>query len=263
MDEYPRLTNNCSKMERRTTILNVSIHSIKKDELLSRLKSGVVFTPNVDHLIKLQRDKDFYETYKKADWILCDSRILFLFSKLLKTPILETIAGSSLFPAFYNYHKENTDIKIFLLGAASGVAAQAMRQINEKVGREIVVGAHSPTYGFENDDEECSGIVEMINTSDANVLLVGLGAPKQENWIVKYKDKLANIKIFFALGATIDFEAGNISRAPMTLQRLGLEWLYRLVNEPKRLWRRYLVEDISFFYYFLLQLLGKYKDPFS
>lgn len=134
----------------------------------------MLITPNLDHLIKLQKDKDFYDCYKKAEWVVCDSDILRLFSKLLKTPFVEAIPGSSFFTSYYTYHKDDADCKIFLLGAKEGVAAKAMERINAKVGRQIVVGAYSPSFGFEKNEEECKEIVNIINKSGANVVLVGV-----------------------------------------------------------------------------------------
>lgn len=161
------------------------------------------------------------------------------------------------------YHKDDPDCKIFLFGAKEGVAAKAMEQINQKVGRKIVIGAHSPSYGFEKNEEECEKCVKMINDSGANVVLVGVGAPKQEKWIMKYKDRMPNVKVWMALGATIDFEAGNIKRAPKIFQKLAMEWLYRLICEPKRMFKRYLVDDPVFFWYLLKDKLGVYKNPFK
>jgi N-acetylglucosaminyldiphosphoundecaprenol N-acetyl-beta-D-mannosaminyltransferase len=247
----------------RVKILNVPIENLSQLEFLEQFKSGIVFTPNVDHLIKLQRDREFFNSYQLANYKLCDSKILFYISRLLGTPIKEKISGSDLFPAFYEYHKNNEDIKIFLLGAREGVALKAQANINAKVGRNIVIGSHSPSFGFEKDEEECAKIIEIINQSGATVLAVGVGAPKQENFICKYKDQLPNIKIFLAIGATIDFEAGNLQRAPKWLSEIGLEWLYRLLAEPKRLWKRYLVHSPSFFWLILKQKLNLYVDPFS
>lgn len=161
------------------------------------------------------------------------------------------------------YHKNNPEVKIYLFGAAPGIADIAMQKINEKVGREIVVGAYSPSFGFEKNEDECERIVDMLNKSDANVLVVGVGAPKQEKWIYKYKDKLKNIKIYLAIGATIDFEAEKVKRAPVIMQKLAIEWLYRLVKEPKRLWRRYIIEDMPFFALIIKQKRGKYQNPFA
>lgn len=247
----------------RIQMLNVDILSIKKLELLDRMSTGVLYTPNIDHLVKLQKDREFYDAYQNADWIICDSRLLYFFSKVFKAPIKEAIPGSGFFPSYYNYHRENKNIKIFLLGAASGVADQARKNINQEVGWEMVVGSHSPSFGFEKKEDECDYIIKLINETDANVLVVGVGAPKQEKWIYRYRSSFDNIKLFMALGATIDFEANNVPRAPKNLQKYGLEWLYRIYREPQRLWKRYLIEDVKFFYYFGKQLLGKYSDPFN
>lgn len=247
----------------KVKILNVRIQSITENGLLDSLKEGVLVTPNVDHLVKLQRDKEFYDVYQKAEWVVCDSKILYLLSKLLKHPLPEAIPGSSFFTAYYMYHKNDQNCKIFLLGAAEGIAEKAMKNINEKVGRRIVVGAHSPSYGFEKNEQECEELVRIVNESGANVLLVGVGAPKQEKWIMKYRDRMPGVDVFMALGATIDFEAGTLKRAPMIWQKCGMEWLYRVIKEPKRLFKRYFVDDMQFFYYFTKQLLGIYKNPFE
>lgn len=245
----------------KISVLNIDICSIELPELLTKVDKGVLLTPNVDHLIKLQKDTDFFECYQAADWVICDSKIVNLAAKFLGSPFKEVIPGSSFLPAFYNYHKENAAIKIFLLGAAEGVADLARKRINTHVKRNMVIGSYSPSFGFEKNEEECREIVEMIKASKANVLVVGVGAPKQEKWIMKYKDELSNINLFMALGATLDFEAGNIKRAPMLFQKLHVEWLYRLIKEPKRLWKRYLIEDMSFFLLILRQKLGIYKSP--
>ncbi|MEM6751498.1 MAG: WecB/TagA/CpsF family glycosyltransferase [Cyanobacteria bacterium P01_C01_bin.38] len=243
---------------KKIKILNLEIDNWSKQELLDNLKSGVVFTPNVDHIVKLQRDSEFARSYSIGDYKICDSQIVMYASKFLGTPIKEKISGSDLLPAFCNHHRNNKDIKIFLLGAAQGVASRAQKQINHKIGRNIVVNSYSPPFGFEKDEAECLRIVDTINNSDATVLVIGLGAPKQEKWLYKYKDKFKFIKIFMALGATIDFEAGNVKRAPKWMSEIGLEWLFRLLCEPKRLWKRYLLDDIPFFLLILKQKLNLY-----
>ncbi len=243
-------------------ILNAEIQDITRDELLRNLKRGVLVTPNIDHLVKLQKDREFYECYRKADWVVCDSRILQLCSKLLKRSFPEAIPGSSFFPAFCDYHRNDPDCRIFLLGAMDDVARKAMERINQRMGRQMVVGALSPSYGFENNPEENEQIYRAVNDSKANVVLVGVGAPKQEKWIMAHKDEMPGVDIWMALGATIDFEAGNVSRAPRWMQKIGLEWFYRFCCEPKRLFRRYFVDDMTFFRMFLRQLRGTYRNPF-
>ncbi|WP_238392893.1 WecB/TagA/CpsF family glycosyltransferase [Myxacorys almedinensis] len=110
---------------------------------------------------------------------------------------------------------------------------------------------------FEKNEAECRLIVERINRSTATVLVIGVGAPKQEIWISKYKSQLPQIDIFMAVGASIDFEAGNKPRSPQWMSNAGIEWLYRLYCEPKRLWRRYFVDDLPFFWFILKQKLKR------
>ncbi len=226
-------------------------------------KGGSVFTPNVDHLIKLQKDRDFCRIYNSAEYRVCDSKILMFAANFLGQSIQEKISGSDLFPAFYKYYKEDENIKIFLLGGPEGIADLARKKINAKVNRQIVVDSYSPPLGFEKDEAECQKIVDLINDSEATVLAVGLGAPKQEKWIHEYKNKLKNVTIFLAIGATIEFEAGYRRRSPKWMSEVGLEWLYRLISEPKRLSKRYLIESLPFFWLLLQQKLNIYQSPFA
>lgn len=253
---------NCVDMS-RIKILNVALDSISQDELLKQLKQGVLVTPNVDQIVKMQYDKEYYDIVKSAEWCVCDSKILYLSAKLLGTPLPEAIPGSSFFPAYYEYHKNDENCKIFLLGAMDGVAQKAMEYINNKVGRKIVVGAYSPSYGFEKKQDENERIYRLINESGANVVLVGVGCPKQEKWIDKHKAQMPGVDIWMALGATIDFEAGNIKRAPIIWRKLCMEWFYRFLQEPRRMYKRYFIDDPKFFWYLLKQMLGLYKNPFE
>ena len=244
-------------------ILNVQINNLTAKELLERLNKGVLVTPNIDDIMKHQHDREFHEMASRAEFSVCDSRVLLLMSRMLRTPLKQAIPGSSFFPMFCDYHAKDENIKIFLLGAKEGIGEMARKRINSRIGREIVVGTYSPPFGFEKDEEECNHIVDILKDSEANVVLVGLGNPKQTKWIYKYKDKLPNINLFMALGATIDFEAGNVKRAPAIFQKLALEWLYRFLKEPNRRFKRYFVDDMQFFYYFTKQMLGIYKNPFG
>ena len=117
--------------------------------------------------------------------------------------------------------------------------------------------------GFEKKLEENEAIYRMINDSGANVVLVGVGCPKQEKWIDAHKAKMPGVDIWMALGATIDFEAGNVKRAPKWVQKIAMEWFYRFLMEPRRMFKRYFVDDPKFFWYLLKQRTGCYKNPFS
>ena len=124
----------------KVRILNSEIVAATQEELLDELRQGVVVTPNIDHLVKLQEDCELYELYKQTEWVICDSRLLYLFTRLLPKSLPQAIPGSSFFPAFYMHHKDNPDCRIFLLGGIGDVAKKAMDNINRKVGRQMVVG---------------------------------------------------------------------------------------------------------------------------
>jgi exopolysaccharide biosynthesis WecB/TagA/CpsF family protein len=230
----------------KVDILGVPIDNWSQAELLRDLESGIVFTPNVDHLMNIRKDPEFRKAYSIADYKLCDSQILLFTSHWLGNPLKEKISGSDFFPAFCDYHRQNPDITIFLLGGSEPVAEQAMRNLNQKAGRQLVVDACSPSIGFDENEQECQEIVARINRSQATVLAIGVGAPKQEKWVYRYRDQLTSVKIVFAVGAVLDFEAGTQKRAPQTISNAGGEWLFRLLQEPHRLWHRYLVNDLPF-----------------
>jgi N-acetylglucosaminyldiphosphoundecaprenol N-acetyl-beta-D-mannosaminyltransferase len=249
------------KYRKTVKILNIDIDNFSMSEFLHSLKEGVVLTPNVDHLMRLQKDPEFMRIYDLADYKVCDSQILVLASYFLQTPFREKISGSDLFPAFCEFHKDNQDIRIFLLGGVNGAPERAADRINSRFSRDIIVGSYSPPFNFEKDEQECLDIVDRINQSRATVLAIGVGAPKQEKWIYRHKDKLPFVKIFMGIGATINFEAGLISRSPKWVSNFGLEWLHRIACEPRRLWKRYLINDLPFVWLITKQKLNFYKPP--
>lgn len=245
-----------------TRFLNIEILSVRKQNLLKSLKQGVVYTPNVDHLVRLQKEKDFYEAYQQADWVLCDSVILCRLSRLLKHNIVESIPGATLFRDFCDYHCDDEGCRIFILGGKEGIAKRAQNNINARIGRNIVVGSHSPSFHFVDDKQESLELVRMVKESGATVLIVCATSPKQEVWIARYRRMLQEVRLFMALGATVDFEAEAVKRCPLKIQRLGMEWFWRFCLEPKRLFRRYFWDDMKIFIFFPAQLLGLYKNPF-
>lgn len=247
----------------QVTILNLPIDNLTKRQFLQQLNSGVVFTANVDHLMKLQHDQEFWQAYSQADFRTCDSQILMYASQFLGQPIRERLSGSDLFPEFCSFHRNNKNIKVFLLGGTKNVAQRAQARINQRLGRNIIVGAHSPSFGVVEKPQECLEIVDQINQHQPTVLAVCLGAPNQEKWICRYKDLLPSVKIFLAIGATVDFESGSQQRSPQWVSNLGFEWLHRLLSEPERLWKRYLIDDMPFFWLLLKQKMGFYSPPFS
>ena len=131
-----------ARLRERVEILGVEIDNISQRQFLSELTKGVIFTPNVDHLMKLQEDAEFQAAYRQADYKVCDSQILMYASKLLGKPLKAKISGSDLLPLFCDYHKDNFDINFFLLGGAKGEAKQTQANIYDKIRREIVIDGH-------------------------------------------------------------------------------------------------------------------------
>lgn len=217
-----------------------SINEIEK--LVNKKNPSYVVTPNVDHIVKLEHDEEFKKVYKEADLILTDGMPLIWISKLKKTPIKEKVSGSDLFPKVCEMAAKK-GYKVFLLGASEGIAAKAAENLKNKYEGLNIVGTYSPSYGFEKNNEEIEKIIEMINQAKPDILAVGLGAPKQEKFLYKYRKNL-NVPISLAIGASIDFEAGVVNRAPKWMQNYGFEWFYRLAKEPKRMFKRYLIDDI-------------------
>ena len=230
------------------------------DELIDRLDRGVVFTLNPDHLYHLQRNQAFAAAYGRADFVTCDSKYLYLALALMNRPVRANVSGSDIVPTFYRHHRHDPGTRIFLLGAAPGVAQRARERINRSVGHEIVVGAHGPSMNFVADEAEIAAVLSTIRACAATVLIVGLGAPKQEIWIDRHRSALPEVKIFMGVGATIDYEADAVARAPVWMRRSGLEWLYRVVTEPRRYLGRYLRAS-EFVWLVLLDALGRYRAP--
>mgnify|MGYP001544927600 CR=1 FL=1 len=248
----------------RQPLLNVWADDLSMDELLQRMESvgGVVFTVNPDHLYHLQYNPAFVTAYRAADIITVDSHYVRLALRLLGRPVANRLPGSDIVPAFCARNAANPDVRVFLLGARPGVAQRALENMNAKAGRGLVVGAHGPSMNFVNDPAEIDAVLALIEASGANVLLVGLGAPKQEIWIAGIRHRLPQVRVMMGIGATIDYEAGAVRRARAGLRRLGLEWTYRVATEPGRYLMRY-VRSSKFLWWMLMDRLGRYKDPFG
>lgn len=244
----------------RSRMLNVWVDNLSMKQLMEKLDAGVVFTLNPDHLYHLQRNRAFYDAYRQADFITSDSKYVYWGLGWVGRRIQEKVSGSDIVPAYCAHHCNDPSVKIFLLGAAPGIAQKALENINARCGRAVVIGAHSPSMQFVNDAQEIAEVIRVINNSDATCLVIGLGAPKQEIWITKYRLAMPQVKVFMGVGATIDYEAGAVKRAPRWMTRIGLEWLYRITTEPVRYWWRYL-RDMEYFWLLLLDSRGNYKSP--
>ncbi len=250
-------------MYRKVKLLNVNVDDVQMDELVENFRQGVMLTLHVDMIMKLQKDQEFYNLLPRFDVITCDSQVLTIAARLLGTPLGERVSGSDFFPRFYRRYKDDASMRLFICGGAPGVAEIARANVNAKVGREMVVGTNSPSRDVENRPDELARVIEEINRSGATVLVIGLGGGRQEKFIFKYRDRLPGIRLFLPLGGTIDYEAESLKRPPAWVTNAGLEWLYRLLREPRQRWHRYIVHQPPFLYLLARQMMGTYRDPFA
>lgn len=248
---------------RRQSLLNIWADDLSMSELMSHLdkRGGVVFTVNPDHLYHLQYNPAFTTAYRKADVITVDSHYVQLAMRLSGRRVVNRLAGSDIVPELCTHQARDPRARMFLLGAQPGVARRAADNINRRVGRELVVGAHGPSMNFVHDPAEIESVLAMIRESGATSLIVGLGAPKQEIWIATMRHRLPDVRIMLGVGAAIDYEAGEVKRAPVFLRRIGMEWSYRVFTEPRRYLMRY-VRNTRFIWWMLMDSLGRYRDPF-
>lgn len=237
-----------------TRIDNITMEqAIKKiDEFIKLNKKSYIVTPNVDHIVRLENDSEFKEVYDNADLVLTDGMPLIWISKWIGSPIVEKVSGSDLLPEVCRLASVKK-YRIFFLGAAPGVAEKAARKLEDRYNGLSISGCYSPKLGFENDKDEVNKIIEIINNCDVDILALALGTPKQEKFIYKNKDRI-KAAVTLNIGAAIDFEAGIVKRAPKWMQNTGLEWFYRLCREPKRMFKRYIIDDVK-----IIKIVLKYK----
>lgn len=228
----------------RIKFLNIYIDNLTMQEainvaekLVSRKKSSYIVTPNLDHIVTIESDQEFAEVYSNADLILADGKPLIWISKLLNNPIKEKISGSDFFPRLCEMCA-NKKFSIFILGAAEGVAEKAAENLCKKYQGLKIVGTYSPPFGFEKSKSELDMIERLIRKAKPDILAVSLGSPKGEKFIYNHLEEYG-VPLGISIGATIDFEAGNVKRAPKWLSDIGFEWLFRITQDPKRLVKRY------------------------
>ncbi|HLP17679.1 MAG TPA: WecB/TagA/CpsF family glycosyltransferase [Bacteroidota bacterium] len=221
-------------------ILGVAIHNLTLDETLRAMTemalSGQphhVMTVNPEFVMIAQRDPDFRSVLERATICVADGMGIIWGSRILGRPLKERITGSDTIPAFA-HRAAQYGIRIFLLGAAPGVAEETAAILTARNPGLVIAGTFAGSPRAEEEDEIC----RLIERSRAHVLLVAYGPPKQDLWIARTQSRL-RIPLAIGVGGTFDFIAGKVRRAPVWMQKLGLEWLFRLLREPRR-WRRML-----------------------
>ncbi len=217
---------------------------------------GLIVTPNVDHVVTMQKDSEMFELYRSAMLRFADGMPLVWFSKCLPGRSLpERVTGADMLPEIARLAAQH-GLKLFFLGGMPGVAEKAAIKLSQRYPSLRVCGTYSPPFGFDKDSAESERIVKMVNDSGTDILFVGVGAPKQEKWAAQYMAQL-DVGPILGVGASFDFAAGTIQRAPKWLQRIGMEWSWRLMQEPSRLWKRYILKDSQFLWLMVRELMKK------
>jgi N-acetylglucosaminyldiphosphoundecaprenol N-acetyl-beta-D-mannosaminyltransferase len=211
-------------------------------DLVRSRRGGAVFTPNVDHVVVAEDDEAFRASYARATLCLADGMPVVWASRILGQPVPEKVSGSDLIDPLMERAAAN-GFRVYLLGSTTIVARKAEALLRSR-GVEVC-GVDSPTVRDPRDAILRRPIVEKIERARPDLVLVAFGAPKQEMFIDEARADVPGA-VFLGIGASLDFLAGAVRRAPRWMSRCGLEWLYRLVREPRRLWRRYLVRDPRF-----------------
>ena len=246
------------------TLLGVAFSNVTFAETLARIEAMIasrqphyICTANVDFLVQARRDAELCRILNEAHLVLCDGTPLVWASRWLGKPLPERVAGSDLVPQLIRVAAENNH-RLFFLGATPEANEQAVANVRSQFPNVIIAGHYSPPFRPlpELDNGE---ITKRIRATHPDIVLVAFGCPKAEKWMAGNYRSLG-VPVTIGIGGTIDFLAGRMKRAPLWMQRAGLEWIFRLCQEPRRLFRRY-AADLWYFAWAMTAELRRMKLP--
>lgn len=245
-------------------ICDVRIDNFSLDQVVESIVTHVlsggppayVVTPNAQHILLLQQDRHFRKIYHDAFLAVPDGVSLLWAARFLGAPLKGRVNGTDLFKVLCEVSAEK-NLRIFFLGGRPGAAVKAKEILQTHHTNLKIVGTHCPPYGFESVPTELDLINQKIEAAIPDILFVGLGAPKQEYWIYDSYKKLS-IPISIGIGVSFELVANMVPRAPVFMQNIGMEWLFRLMVEPYRLWKRYIFGNPLFIWLVLRQRLRKF-----
>ena len=237
------------KVDNKTIdFLGIRIDNLTSQEILDRVDKCItkkkpcqIVGVNVDQALRVIEDPYSHKIFDDAEIVFTDGKPIIWMSKWLKRPIVEKVSGPDLMLMLCERAAQRK-YKIYLLGCAEGVAANAAKKLEEMYPGLQCVGTYSPPFGFEKDPVEMEKIITMLRESHADQLFVGMGSPQQDIFIYENMEKY-QIPVSYSMGAAIDFIGGSVKRAPKWMSDIGLEWFHRMIQNPKRLVKRYLVDD--------------------
>jgi len=246
----------------RARIGSLPVDRLAFDEALDRVEAlvragegGTVFTPNVDHVVMAESDARFRDAYARASLSLADGMPVVWASRLLGERVPAKISGSDFVMPLLE-RAQDRSWRVFFFGGAPGSAERARDAVLARLPKLAFAGMASPRVDVSRPSERFDEHVRTLVDANADVVLVGLGAPKQELFCDAIASRVKPA-VLLGVGASIDFLAGVVPRAPRWMSNSGLEWLYRLGREPRRMWRRYLVRDPKFALVLIRQLRAR------
>ena len=220
--------------------------------LVEKKKKSYVVAINVDVVMKMEKDEYLKKITDEADLTLVDGKPLVWIAKLHGRPVKAKISGSDLVPKLCRVAAKR-GYSLYIIGGADGIAEKAKANLEKDLPGINIVGTYAPPMGFEKDEAERSKINTMISMAHPDIVIACFGCPKQEKWIYENYQRYDGT-VSVCAGATVDFLAGNVKRAPRWMSEHGFEWLYRFFQEPKRLFKRYFIDDVK-----ILRLVWKYR----
>lgn len=238
-------------------LCGIGIHAVGQAECveyilgeLERGRGGWVVTPNIDHVLRTTRDPEFRELYSEATLRVVDGQVLVWALALQRTPVPERVAGSDLI-SLLSEGAASRKYSVFLLGGNPGTAKKAAEVLQARYPGLIVVGTECPPVGFDKDALAMARLSRRVHAARPDIVFVALGSPKQEV-VIRHLRHDRPEAWWLGVGISFSFLCGEVQRAPVWMQRCGLEWLHRVMQEPGRLFRRYFVDGLPF----ALRLLG-------
>lgn len=248
---------NLKKIDNKKVIdfLGIRLNNMTAEEILDHVDYCIergtpcqIVGVNVDQALRVIEDEYSRRIFNDAEIVFTDGKPILWMAKRLNRPIVEKVSGPDLMLLLCKRAAQKK-YKIFLLGAGPGVAARAAENLEHKYPGLKCVGTYSPPFGFEKNPEEMNKIITMLKESGADQLFVGMGSPKQDVFIYENMNKYS-IPVSYSMGAALDFIGGGAKRAPKWMRDHGLEWFHRFTQNPKRLFRRYFVNDLRIFKYY-------------
>jgi len=248
-------------MRKRVKILDCPIDCLNMQETLQLIENAIKEKSQLQHmvvnaalLVYMQRNKELYDSIVSSDIITADGQAVVWASKILGKPLPERVAALDVMERLVRLAYEKR-YKVFFLGAKEKIVKKVVEKYTNEFSSEIIAGFRN---GYFSEQEEQT-IAQQIANSGANMLFVAISSPKKERFLCKYKDTLKDINFMLGVGGGFDVIAGKVKRAPLWMQKSGLEWFYRLIQEPRRMWKRYLITNTLFIWMIFKEWISRSK----